>query len=123
MRWFSLLIGSALVLASCKSNKPTRDVATTNSGAKPASPKKHSEAIVNPAEGSTGKVVLVNPNARYVVLSYPLGTMPAAGERLHVYRAGLKVAELKVTGPTRDTNTVADITTGDCQPGDVVKEK
>lgn len=44
------------------------------------------------------------------------------GKRLNVYRNGLKVGELKVTGPQRDNNTVADIVAGECQVGDEVRE-
>jgi hypothetical protein len=32
------------------------------------------------------------------------------------------VGEIKVSGPQRDNNTIADILIGDCQPGDAVKK-
>jgi hypothetical protein len=34
----------------------------------------------------------------------------------------MKVGELKVTGPARDQNTVADITAGEAQPGDEARD-
>jgi hypothetical protein len=34
----------------------------------------------------------------------------------------MKIAELKVTGPARDQNTVADITAGEVQPGDEARD-
>jgi hypothetical protein len=78
---------------------------------------------VTPAPGTVyGKVAHVNPTARFVVLTYPLGKLPPNEKRLSVYRNGMKVAELKVTGPARDQNTVADITAGEAQPGDEVRD-
>ena len=60
--------------------------------------------------------------ARYVVLTCPLGSVPAAERRLSLYRDGLKVGEIKITGPQRDTNTVADIVAGEGRIGDEVRE-
>jgi hypothetical protein len=45
------------------------------------------------------------------------------GSKLFVYRQGLKVAELVVTGPQRDDHTVADIRTGDCRTGDEIRDR
>jgi hypothetical protein len=47
--------------------------------------------------------------------------LPAIERKLEVYRTGLKVAEVRITGPSRDLNTVADIVAGECQPGDEVR--
>jgi len=78
---------------------------------------------VTPAPGTIyGKVAHVNPNGRFVVLTYPIGKVPPIEKRLSVYRSGMKVAELKVTGPARDQNTVADITAGEVQPGDEARD-
>jgi hypothetical protein len=38
--------------------------------------------------------------------------MPALDQQLNLYRKGAKVAEVKVTGPQRDKNIIADIVTG-----------
>jgi hypothetical protein len=81
-----------------------------------------SELIVTPGGLVKGRVASVNANARFVVLGFPIGSVPAVGKRFSVYRQGLKVGELKVTGPQRDNNTVADIIAGECQPGDEVRE-
>ena len=79
-------------------------------------------AIVTPSSSTRGHVTSVNVGGRFVVLSYPVGTLPALESRLNVYRGGLKVAELKVTGPNRDTFTVADIIAGECRIGDEARE-
>jgi len=78
---------------------------------------------VTPALGTiNGRVAHVNPTARFVVLTYPIGKLPPNERRLSVYRNGMKVGELKVTGPARDQNTVADITAGEAQPGDEARD-
>lgn len=83
---------------------------------------KGNNLIVTPTASTKGKVALVNPNARYVVLSFPIGYLPPAESRFSIYREGLKVGEVKVTGPQMDNNTVGDITVGDAQTGDEVRE-
>lgn len=80
------------------------------------------QVIVTPGEGRNGRILSVNPAARYAVVSYGVGVpLPAVGQVLSVYRAGLKVAEIKVSGPSRDSNTVGDILTGEGQVGDEVR--
>ena len=74
--------------------------------------------IVTPENALVGKVALVNSVARFVVLNFPLGKMAAAEQRLNLYRRGLKVGEVKVTGPQREDNIVADLAAGDAEVGD-----
>ena len=95
---------------------------TKNSPAPAPVPTHAAEPIVTPATGSIGRVAMVNKAARFVVLSYALGSEPPTGQKLNVYRNNLKVAELKVTGPQSEGNTVADITTGEIQVDDEVRE-
>src|SRR5213594_4385337 len=73
-------------------------------------------------EGVSGKVVLVNPLLRFVVMDFPVRRMPAVDQRLNVYHDGRKTGEVKVTGPTRDTTIAGDITAGGAQVGDEVRE-
>jgi hypothetical protein len=86
-------------------------------------PKKSSTKVVaTPIEGNIGKVFSVNRQSRFVILTYPVGSVPSVGQRLSVYRNGLKVGEVKVSGPQRDTNTAADIIVGEIQTNDEVRE-
>jgi hypothetical protein len=78
---------------------------------------------VTPEEGLHGRIASVNASLRFVVLTFPIGQMPPMDEQLNVYRNGFKVAELKITGPQREDNTVADILSGDPITGDEVREK
>ena len=60
---------------------------------------------------------------RYVVLTFPLGHMPALEQHLNVYHQGMKVGEVRVTGPQLDDNIVADILTGDAAVTDEVRDR
>ncbi len=68
-------------------------------------------------------MVSYNAAGRFVVLSFPVGQMPAMGQSLFLYRDGLKTGEVKITGPQRDNNIVADVVTGDAQAGDEVRDQ
>jgi hypothetical protein len=77
--------------------------------------------IVTPENSVVGKVATVNQTAGFVVLSFPVGHVPAVDQRLSLYRRGLKVGEVKRTGPQIDENVVADVVAGDSDVGDEVK--
>jgi len=86
-------------------------------------PRTTSNVVVTPGHSTAGRIASVNSAGRFVVLTFPLGTMPTLEKRLNVYRSGLKVAEVKVTGPQLDINIDADILAGECQVGDEVREE
>ena len=127
MRLFACLLLSCAVtlLAGCTQTKgAVRGSGAANSAparAASSSPAPPPKSVVLPEETLTGRVIMVNPSARFVVLSFPLGQMPASEQRFGVYRAGLKVGEVKISGPQRDDSIVADIRAGDCQTGDEVR--
>jgi len=79
--------------------------------------------IVTPENALFGKVALVNPTARFVVLNFPVGHLPVTEQHLNLYHRGLKVGEVRVTGPQQDDNIVADLVTGDASVGDDVRDK
>ena len=87
-------------------------------------PKKPSTPIVTPAQGRAGRIASVHSTSQFVVITFPVGIpLPPAERRLNVYRAGLKVAEVKVNALSIDVNTVADIVAGECEVGDEVREE
>ena len=79
--------------------------------------------IVTPESAPVGKVVGVNGPGRFVVLNFPLGKMAAVEQRLNLYRRGLKVGEVKVTGPQREDNIVADLVAGEAEAGDEARSQ
>ena len=129
MRLTVLLICAGLS-AGCAARKPAEPAPAPPPAQPPAlrtavppSPKTNRTVTVTPARAMTGRVASVNSAGRFVVLTFPLGTMPAAEKRLNAYRAGLKVGEVKVSGAPLDINIVADIVAGECQVGDEVREE
>ena len=81
------------------------------------------KAIVTPDLSLAAKVASVNTVGRFVVLSFPSGGLPKLQQTLFLYRAGLKVAEVKVTGPQEENNIVADLLSGEAQVGDTVRDQ
>ena len=77
--------------------------------------------IITLDASATGKVARVNPSDRFVVLNFPLGHMPSLDQRLSLYRKGLKIGEVKVTGPQQDDNMIADLVAGEAEVGDEVR--
>jgi len=69
------------------------------------------------------KVVSYNSVGRFVVLNFPIGQSPKMDQTVFIYRNGLKVGELKVTGPQRDNNIVADLVSGEARVGDEARDR
>jgi hypothetical protein len=109
-----LVLMSALVWNGCSSKQPKIHTAVKSSA--PA-------AIVTPDFSLAAKVISVNTVGRFVVLSFPSGTLPKLDQTMFLYRGGLKVAEIRITGPQQESNIVADLISGDAQAGDTVSEK
>jgi len=82
-----------------------------------------SAPIITPNYSLTATVVKVSTVGRYVVLSFPASQMPKVDQTLFIYRGGLKVAEIRVTGPQQDSYTVADLVSGEAQVGDAVRDQ
>jgi hypothetical protein len=127
MRFVPLIWGTALlVMAGCAEDKPAYPAGTFAPGATPTATASSNSVtnrnlIVTLDPSSSGKVAKVNPSDRFVVLNFPLGHVPPVQQRLSLYRRGLKIGEVKVTGPQQDDNTVADLVTGEAEVGDEVR--
>ncbi len=72
---------------------------TAGSGGDTAKP------IITPDASLAAKVVSVNVVGRFVVLGFPPDRMPKMGETFFIYNEGLKVAQVKITGPARTTTS------------------
>ncbi|MDB6123505.1 MAG: hypothetical protein JWQ71_2498 [Pedosphaera sp.] len=122
----TLILSSALVVTGCARHKS--QAAGTMVSGQPAvagvatNPGKTEEKVIlTPETMLVGKVARVNENARFAVVSFPVGSLPPTEKRLSVYRRGLKVGEIRVTGPQQGDNTVADIVNGEVQVGDELR--
>ena len=122
-----LILCVALMLCSCLGRKPGPQAAgpaSAGGGAgSPGGAPGSQKLIVTPEQALVGKVEFVNVTARFVVLNFPVGRLPALEQRLNLYRGGLKVGEVKVTGPHYDDNIVADLVAGDSEVGDQVRDR
>jgi len=49
--------------------------------------------------------------------------LPKVEQTLFLYRGGLKVAEVRITGPQSEGNIVADLVAGEAQVGDTVRDQ
>lgn len=114
----SVMLLLALALSGCSWMKSSKEPAKAQPSAKaPAAP------TPAPSNALVGKVALVNGTARFVVLNFPLGKMAPAEQHLNLYRRGAKVGEVKVTGPQRADNIVADLVSGEAEIGDEARNQ
>jgi hypothetical protein len=110
---FLFLLMAGILVSGCAAHKPKTS----------APAPKDSTMIITPDASLAGKVISFNEAGRFVVVSFPVGRMPAMGQNLFLYRNGLKTAEVKITGPQRDNNIVADLVTGAAQAGDEARDQ
>jgi hypothetical protein len=114
----TITIAPALTLPSDPEPATTKAAAAPAARLTPVLP-----IIITPDNSLAGKVLAYNSSGHFVVLEFPAGPMPTTDQSLFLYRAGLKVAEVKITGPQRDNDTVADLVNGDAQTGDEVRDQ
>lgn len=112
-----VLVLGGLLAAGCH-----RTPAEKKAGAAGASKKSKTPPTMTADYALRGRVAMVNPKTGSVILSFPIGWLPALERRLNVYRGEAKVGEVRVTGPQMDTNIAADLITGEAKPGDEVRE-
>jgi hypothetical protein len=112
MRKYIGILSCVILLAGCASHKTTSP--------KPGPPKSAAhKPVITPDFRPVGKVARVNPDGKFVVISFPPGDLPKPEEVLNVYHNGLKAAEVKVDGRWQaNNNLVADIVAGEVQVGD-----
>ena len=124
----SVVLLGALAISGCARSQappvsPERSPERTSAPGSAAGTPPDQRLIVTPEHGLIGKVVRVNVSGQFVVLNFPRGRVPVLDQHLNVYRFGLKVGEVKVTGPQQEENIVGDLVSGDAQPGDEVRDK
>ncbi len=118
-----ILLLMVLLVAVSGAGCAGRKSAAASVQRQPAPQAATTKAIITPDTRLVGKVVSFDPDGRFAVLNFPIGHLPALGQRLGVYRLGLKVGEIHVTGPQRDDNIVGDVIAGEARTGDEVREQ
>jgi hypothetical protein len=125
---FVVYLAALLVLMPCtgcfwRRHKSTPPPAVVNASPATNAPSSVDTFAITSDVGLNGRVSSVNAGLRFVVLTFPVGQVPGRDAKLNIYHNGNKVGEVKITGPARDDNTVADIISGDAETGDEVREK
>lgn len=113
--WFLGLAAGAAMAAGCAH---LESPATTP---EPGSATVLKKPLVTPDFRPLGQVETVNVEGKFAVLSFAGSAMPAMGQEMGVYHDGQKVGEVKITGPVRESNIVADIVAGEAQAQDEIK--
>lgn len=118
MKWpaFASVLAFGILVSGCIFHKHKTPAAAPAPAA--------ASVIVTPDTSLAASVILCNPAGRFVVLNFPVGRMPAAGQAFFLYRTGLKQGEVRISGPRDDNgHIVADIITGDARVGDEVRDR
>lgn len=124
----SAVVVTAL-LAGCASPEPkfaeVPGIANPSPEAKPVATQTASAkaAAVKPDDTLMGRVVSANARGRFAILNFPINRMPAVDEKMFIYRDGLKIGEVRISGPQKDDNIVADVLTGEARGGDEVRNR
>jgi|APGre2960657505_1045072.scaffolds.fasta_scaffold00765_5 hypothetical protein len=121
MRWLLCIFLGGLVLTACARRKTAAPFDTSPRVTRPIITDTNDTLTISPGASLLGKISSFNAAGRFAVITFPVGKMPAHGQLLNVYRGALKVAEIKITGPARDINTVGDIVAGEVKVGDAVR--
>jgi hypothetical protein len=108
---------------AAQTNKPVKPAATVRKTTVKATAAVAPQPIVTPDNSLAARVVSYNATGRFVVMSFPPGQLPKLEQSFFLYRDGMKVGEVKITGPQRDNNIVADMVTGEAQVGDEVRDQ
>jgi hypothetical protein len=109
-----LLIAFVVAFSGCANDRGKSSPPPAAPAAKP---------VVRASDALAGRVVSSNPVARFAVLNFPVTHVPAINQTFYAYRDGLKVGELKITGPQKDDNIVADVVNGEAKAGDEVRDR
>ena len=122
MRWLFSILLCGLFLTACARHRGAMPFDTASHVPSSIITATNESLTINAGTSVIGKISSINAAGRFVVITFAIGKMPSNGQVLNVYRGTLKVAEIKITGPQRDTNTVGDIVAGEVKNGDEVRE-
>lgn len=108
-----------MLIVGCASHPPASHP-TGDGEADAGSEEARSYPLVKPVLLMPGKVVSFREQLRFAVLDFGIHPLPVEGTVLEVRRLGVKVGELRVSGPNSASRTVADLVAGQVAPGDEV---
>jgi hypothetical protein len=77
--------------------------------------------VMAPGTQLSGTVAKVNTGGQFVVITFPIGRLPTMDQKMSVYRRGVKMGEISITGPQLDDTVVGDLVAGTAEIGDEVR--
>lgn len=77
--------------------------------------------LITPLDTVFGRVVAVNSQARFVVVDFSFNGLPAADQRLEVFRQGRRVGEVRASIWAKGGRMAADLLDGEARVGDEVR--
>ena len=115
------LIG--LLMSGCKHSdtKGARNEPRPTAANRKNQPTAQSSPKIIPLNEIKGKVASVTPELGIVVIDFNFNQIPKAEERMHVYRRGQKVGEVKISREAVGSNVAADVMAGEVKVGDEVR--
>src|SRR5688572_6178531 len=111
-----ILLGLTVGLFVANGCASRKDAAGENGDANAS----RSTPIIRPINVLSGKVVMVNPALRYVVIDFSVGSVPQVDQHLAAYRKGQKVGIVKISAQAKGSTVAADIIQGDVEKGDEI---
>jgi len=111
-------------LPTAPAHNPPTNASAPTPVANPTPPTAPSPAaIITPDAAVSAKVIDYNSTGQFVVLNFPNAVLPMNSQVFFIYHDGLKTGEVKITGPERDDNVVADLVNGTVEIGDAVRSQ
>lgn len=117
-----LLLAACVALSSgCFWRKKNSAAEKNPSAFTVKTPGSNTNLVMTPTRSPVGRVASVNAQAKFAVINFPIGQLPANDTRLSIFHAGMKTGEIRITGPAQENFTVGDIVAGVAQDGDEVR--
>lgn len=125
MRWLRALVFvvAALGGAACKSTSPDAAQEPPGSTRTATATVFTNRPSLRPVQTVNGRVIAVRPALKFVIVDFTSSKLPVIDQRMNVYRLDQKVAEVKISGPYLGATVAADITAGQVQEGDLVRDR
>lgn len=79
------------------------------------------ESKVSSEIQTSGQVVMVRSEFKFVVIDFGISSVPPQGQRMGVYRNNVKVGEVIIGWQREGSTVVADVIAGDVRVGDEVR--
>ncbi|MCX6887212.1 MAG: hypothetical protein NTX27_19485 [Verrucomicrobia bacterium] len=120
--WSWCLLSFALAACGCAGGRSPA-VTPSSKGGSSSSVRSNTPPRVVANRILVGKVMRAHVAGKFIVISFPPGRMPQLEQLFSIYRGGLMVGQARISGPQMDDAIVADLTSGEAEPGDEARDR